>query len=123
MKINIWIVPILVISINCSNPEKNSHAEMVNILSKNAIDIDPEYDQYYFVRGQTKSELQDFTSAIKDYSKAIKLDPKEADNYKWRGVAKEETGNLKGALSDWNKALKLSDDDEVKQWIAENKQK
>ena len=42
IKINIWIVPILVISINCSNPEKNSHVKMINILSEYAMDIDPE---------------------------------------------------------------------------------
>ena len=75
------------------------------------------------MKGYLKNELEDYDQAIKAFSKAIKLDPEDPYNYKWRGVLKEDENNLKGALSDWNKALKLSDDDEVKQWIAENKQK
>ena len=39
-------MPILVISMNCSDPEKNSHAMMINILSKIAMDIDPETNFY-----------------------------------------------------------------------------
>ena len=46
IKIKIWIMPILIILMNCSDPEKNSHTEMINILSKNAMDIDPETNFY-----------------------------------------------------------------------------
>ena len=88
-----------------------------------AIEIDSEDGDYYSLRGSIKRELQDYKGAIKDYSKAIELDPEDPYNYKWRGEIKNNEGNLKGALSDWNKVIKFEDDEEVKEWIAEHKQK
>ena len=32
-------MPILIISMNCSDPEKNSHTEMINILSENQEEV------------------------------------------------------------------------------------
>ncbi len=61
----------------------------------------------YRKQGIDKFNLQDFTGAIKDLSKAIELEPKCADAYCYRGNAKHELQDFKGAVQDLGKAIEL----------------
>jgi tetratricopeptide (TPR) repeat protein len=59
----------------------------------------------YFESGYAKGNLEDYSGAIADYSKAIELDPDYAATYNNRGVAKYSAG-LDGC-SDLMKAKSL----------------
>lgn len=61
----------------------------------------------YFKQGKDKYDLQDFTGAIKDYSKLIELNPKYAAAYFYRGCAKVQLQDFTGAVQDYNKAIEL----------------
>lgn len=61
----------------------------------------------YFFRAIAKLNLDDFTGAEADASKAIELNPFITDAYEVRGVARQNQGNAAGAVSDYQHALGL----------------
>ena len=65
----------------------------------------------YYNQGDEKSELEDYSGAIRDYTKAIKIDPKYARAYFKRGMAKYELEDYSGAIRDYTKAIKISPKD------------
>ena len=62
-----------------------------------AIEMDPKNGAAYYYRGNLRSALREFVSAIADYDMAIKLDPKSEFAYYNRGMAKIETGDFDDA--------------------------
>ncbi|MCR4320470.1 MAG: tetratricopeptide repeat protein, partial [Candidatus Brocadiaceae bacterium] len=69
----------------------------------------PKDARAYFGRGSVKYDLQDYTGAIQDYSKAIELNPKYAEAYLFRGGVKEMLKDKWGALEDLSKAGELGE--------------
>ena len=67
---------------------------------------------YFLNRGLKKYELEDYKSAIEDFSNVLKLNPKNEDAYFYRGHAKYELEDNIGALNDLKKVLKLNPRDE-----------
>ena len=61
----------------------------------------------YFKKGNSKSSLRDYRSAIEYYNKAIELKSDFADAYKNRALAKKLFGDLEGAKADSKKADEL----------------
>ena len=59
--------------------------------------------------------LEDYSEAIKDFSKSIQLNPEGINAYRNRGTIKEFSEDLKGAKLDFRKAGELGDE-EAKQW-------
>ncbi len=72
-----------------------------------AIAINPNDANAYYMRGISRRDLKDYQGAISDYSKAIEIYPEDAFAYRNRGIAKELVGDLKGACADWKKASSL----------------
>ena len=61
----------------------------------------------YFNQGLAKYDLQDYTGAIKDFTRAIELNPKYAEAYGGRGLAKYSLKDKQGALEDLSKSGEL----------------
>ena len=64
----------------------------------------------YYLRGNTKSELGLYHTAISDYDKAIRLDPDSALAYISRGRAKYSLKQYFAAIFDYDTALLLKPD-------------
>ena len=65
----------------------------------------------YFVRGNAKAALGQYSAAISDYDKLIQLKPDYTDVYYNRGLAKYYLGQYLAAISDYDAAIKLEPDD------------
>ncbi len=72
-----------------------------------AIAINPNDANAYYMRGISRRDLKDYQGAISDYSKAIEIYPEDAYAFRNRGIAKELVGDLKGACADWKEASSL----------------
>jgi tetratricopeptide (TPR) repeat protein len=70
-----------------------------------AIAINPNYAQAYFLRGSLQSKRRD---AILDYTKAIEINPEYDTAYLNRGTAKWSLQDSKGALADYNKTIQIN---------------
>jgi len=79
------------------------------LLSLNLISFGQTAKEYHD-RGEKKSELEDYTGAIADYSKAIQLKPDYVDAYSNRGVAKRKKLDYTGAFADYSMAIQLNPD-------------
>ena len=77
-----------------------------------AIQINPNYAEAYFWRGDAKEQLKDYKGAIEDYTKAIEIKPNDADLYAYRGFAKSQLEDYKGAIDDYTKAIEIDPLDE-----------
>ena len=66
-----------------------------------AIEINPNFADHYFNRGNEKGYLKDYYGAIADYTKAIELDPNYSIAYFTRGASKEKLADMSGACSDY----------------------
>ena len=64
----------------------------------------------YLNRGVSKDDLQDYTGAIADYTKAIEIDPNLAQAYYNRGLSKYNLQDYYGACQDARKAQELGYD-------------
>ena len=62
---------------------------------------------FYYNRGISKYESEDYNGAIADYTKAIEKKPKFDNAYFNRGVAKDALGDYYGAISDYTKSIEL----------------
>lgn len=84
---------------------------------KNAIvDLDKALEAYgsdtniknYIFRGEMKLLLEDYYSAISDFSKVIKIDPKNNVAYLYRGNSKYILNDYYGAIKDFTTVIKLN---------------
>jgi len=72
-----------------------------------AIERAPNIASFYYNRGITNDELDDYDAAIADYGKAITLEPNYAPCYYNRACAKLAIGDLKAAADDFVRAGQL----------------
>ena len=75
-----------------------------------AMQLNPDYVDAYYNRGNIYGEQGDFDSAIADYTKAIHLDPDYADAYKNRGLAYSGKSDYNRAIEDYTRAIELKPD-------------
>jgi tetratricopeptide (TPR) repeat protein len=71
------------------------------------IEIYPGSAVAYYNRANVSAKLNDFKSAIVDYTKAIEIDSRFAAAYYNRGLAKIYLGNNEGGVADLSKAGEL----------------
>ncbi len=67
----------------------------------------PDFSQAFFNRGNVCVKLNDFKSAVVDYSEAVRLDDKFAEAYYNRGLAHLYLGNTEQAVADLSRAGEL----------------
>ena len=65
----------------------------------------------HYNRASTMYNLNDYTSAIIDFTIAIELNPNYAEAYYYRGVVKFSLKDKDGACLDWSKAVELGKSD------------
>jgi tetratricopeptide (TPR) repeat protein len=71
------------------------------------IELQPSFAEAYFNRANVLVKLNDYKSAIVDYTAAISLNDRFAEAYYNRGLAKIYTGNTEGGVADLSKAGEL----------------
>lgn len=79
--------------------------------STKGIEVDSAYAAHHFRRGVCYSQLADYSSAIRDFTKAIELD-KKSFSYFNRAIARWKSGDANGGISDFTAALALEPRDE-----------
>lgn len=72
-----------------------------------AININPQYAEAYYSRGNARLELKDYQGAINDFNQAIKINPQYGDAYSSRGTARSALGDIQGATNDMLQAQEL----------------
>ena len=80
-------------AIRCYNTALKSNPDLVEIYSK---------------RGITKSRLENFQGAFKDFDRMIRINPEHIFAYNNRASAKANLGDEQGALDDLNKVIALN---------------
>jgi len=83
--------------------EKHNYLKAIDCYTK-ALEINPDYKQFYYDRGTLKIEINDFEGALEDYTHSIIYDPKNGRTYYLRGMAKIQLEDKAGALIDFTKA-------------------
>ena len=73
-----------------------------------AIELNPNHEEFYTNRGIAKNFLGQYQEAIADYDKAIDLNPNDAELYNNRGVAKNNLKLHRKAIADHDKAIELN---------------
>lgn len=86
--------------------EKREFAEALINLNK-AIDIDPNYAQAYYVRGNIKDAFDDRHGAMKDYNAALEKNVKFAEAFFARGNVKMKLQDYYGAIADFSSAINV----------------
>jgi tetratricopeptide (TPR) repeat protein len=71
------------------------------------LEIEPGMVHALFNRGNVSAKLNDYKSAIVDYTKAIGLDDRFAEAYYNRGLARLYSGNADGGIADLSRAGEL----------------
>lgn len=71
----------------------------------------PGTSSYYYNRGNSYLDKEDYKNAIASYNKAIELDLKDSYSYTNRGYAYVELGELDLAFADYNEAIELNPED------------
>ena len=72
------------------------------------LNVKGQNDTMFFDDGVSKTQKEEYKSAINDYTKAIKINPEYADAYFYRGCAKHKLEDYKGAISDFSKAIQIN---------------
>jgi S1-C subfamily serine protease len=74
-----------------------------------AIQLNPKYQDAYFMRAYVYQQVQEFKKSLADYNQAILLDPKSSEAYYNRAILKNDKLNdIQGALADYNQAILLN---------------
>jgi|GEM_PF-2208139 len=73
-----------------------------------AIEVDPNNNHAYMMRGATYRQKGLLDTAIEDYNKAIKLDPNDGIAYSNRGFAYSKKGQFDMAIEDFNTAITIN---------------
>jgi tetratricopeptide (TPR) repeat protein len=79
--------------------------------STRGIGIDSSFAPHYFRRGSCYLELENYLSAIPDYTKSIELD-KKAFSYFNLAIARWKSGDINGAIGDFTTSLAMEPKDE-----------
>ena len=87
--------------------EAEAYEEAVSCYSK-AMEIQPEKERLYYMRGFAYLRWGKYVAAIGDYNRALELKPVSAASYNNRGYAYKSLGQLEAAVSDLNQAIMLS---------------
>jgi tetratricopeptide (TPR) repeat protein len=82
---------------------EGNYSEAVTVCDRVIID-NPEIPEIYYLRGVMNYNLQEYSSAIEDFSIAINLHPGFQEAYHYRAKAKAKNGRYIGALRDLNSA-------------------
>ena len=77
-----------------------------------AIELNDVEAMYFYERGHTKDELEDYKGAEEDFTEAIRSAMGEeedliANGYYARGTIRLDLGNKKGAFEDWTRAAEM----------------
>ena len=88
--------------------EKREYMEALLNLNK-AIEVDANYSQAYFVRGNIKDAFDDRHGAMKDYNLAVEKNPKFSDAFFARGNVKMKLQDYYGAIDDYSAAIALNE--------------
>lgn len=72
-----------------------------------AIELNPNFMEALFNRGNVKIVLNDNAGAIADFDRVIALAPNNGEAYNNRGAAKSMLGDKYGAIADYDKAIEL----------------
>ena len=89
------------VALNYTDPQKS--IEYLN----NAIKLQPNYIDAYYIRGITYAKINQHQWAIEDYNKTISLKSDFVDAYKYRGYVYFKQGNKKLGCPDAKKACDL----------------
>jgi len=87
-----------------------------------ALDLNPNYGEAYINRGNTYSELKEFSKSIPDFDRVLDLFPDRGSTYASRAVSHFYVGNMPQAKADARKALTFPLDAEAKhraEWVLE----
>ena len=87
--------------------EKDDYNSAINLCNQ-AIELNPNNEFAYILRGAFYEIFQNYQQAISDYNQAIKLNPNFAEAYNNRGVAYSDLKNYSQTISDFTQAIKLS---------------
>ena len=82
--------------------------------NKIVVDTEPNKKEeavVFFNQGYEFEIRQNYSGAIKSYTKAIAINPKYIDAYTHRGTAKFHLSNIDGAITDYNKAIEINTND------------
>jgi len=63
-------------------------------------------------RGRTYYQMEEYSSALTDFTKAIELQPENGNNYNWRGSTYYQMKEYSSALTDFTKAIELQPENE-----------
>jgi tetratricopeptide (TPR) repeat protein len=88
--------------------EKREFMEALLNLNK-AIEVDHNYSQAYYVRGNIKDAFDDRHGAMKDYNQAVEKNPKFSDAFFARGNVKMKLQDYYGAISDYTAAIAINE--------------
>jgi tetratricopeptide (TPR) repeat protein len=88
--------------------EKREFMEALLNLNK-AIEMDANYSNAYYLRGNIKDNFDDRHGAMKDYNTAIDKNPKFADAFFARGNVKMKLQDYYGAISDYSAAITINE--------------
>ena len=98
----------LLVSLQNEPEHKTQLANKAIGLLDEAITLDPENDEAWFIRGDAKNTLSDHQGAIEDSTKAIALKPDNENAWNNRGIANHFLGDYHGAITDFDEALRLN---------------
>lgn len=74
-----------------------------------AISVDKNSFQAYYMRGNIKQQFSDVHGAMKDYNTAIEINPKFTEAYFERGNVKYLLQDYYGAIDDYTKTIELNE--------------
>ncbi len=81
--------------------------EKINYYTE-AIKLNPNFADAYYMRGTNRQEKGDIDNAITDFNNAIRLKPDYAEAYNNRGNAYQSNGKLIEAIADYTQSIELS---------------
>lgn len=85
----------------------DNYKEAIDSFNK-AIELNPQDENSYGIRGLAYSMLHNDNQAIQDYNKAIELNSKDSVNYLGRGMIYGKLGNYHQAIRDYDRAIELN---------------
>jgi tetratricopeptide (TPR) repeat protein len=74
------------------------------------LEFDPNYQEYWFDRGNIHYELGHLDEAAADYEQAVRLGPPFPELFQNRGALRASAGDLDGAVSDYRYVLDMEPD-------------
>lgn len=86
---------------------KNDLEDQLNDYNK-AIELNPNFIEAFFNRGNTKIVMNDYAGAIADFDRVIEFAPNYGEAFCNRGSAKSMFGDKEGAMLDYNRAIELN---------------